>query len=300
MGETGLHGYARLRPQWVTRPNLLAIGAALAVLIAAFAGAWLERGGGQLPPGESLASSAAGVLDRLGTWLPFGYSFAAGMVAAVNPCGFALLPAYIGLYLRERSPEALPRRLLRAVVISLVVSSSFILLFGAAGLVLSVVTSGLVRYLPWIGLIVGAGLVAAGAAMIAGFRPNLIALDRLGDRAGATARGGGITGYAAFGVAYAAGSLGCTLPVFLSVVAAGMTSRGPTGALLQFVLYGLGMGAVLSGLTVTTAVIGHATGRGLRRVGAYIQPMGAVVLLLAGGFVVYYWLLLGDILPRTG
>ncbi len=136
--------------------------------------------------------------------------------------------------------------------------------------------------------------------MIARFRPDLRLLDRVGDRAGATARGGGIIGYAAFGVAYAAGSMGCTLPVFLSVVATGLTSRGPTGALLQFLLYGLGMGAVLSGLTLTTAVIGHAAGRGVRRVGAYLQSAGAAVLLLAGGFVVYYWLLLGDILPRTG
>jgi len=94
--------------------------------------------------------------------------------------------------------------------------------------------------------------------------------------------------------------LGCTLPVFLSVVAAGVTSRGPTGALLQFLLYGLGMGAVLSGLTLTTAVIGHAAGRGVRRVVAYMHSVGAVVLLLAGGFVVYYWLLLGDILPPNG
>ncbi len=297
-----MRGYARLRPEWLTRPNLLAIGAGLAVLIAAFGAAWLERGTlGQLPPGESLASSAAGLLDRVGAGLPFGYAFAAGMVAAVNPCGFALVPAYVGLYLgRDRGPDGLPRRLLRAVLISLVVSSSFVLLFGMAGLLLSALASGLLRYLPWLGLTVGVGLVVAGAAMIAGFRPDLSVLDRVGDRAGATARGGGIIGYAAFGAAYAAGSLGCTLPVFLSVVATGLTSRGPTGALFQFLLYGLGMGAVLSGLTVTTAVIRHAAGRGVRRVGAYLQSAGAVVLLLAGGFVAYYWLLLGDILPPPG
>lgn len=157
-----------------------------AVLIAAFIGACFERRGvGQLPLGESLAFSAVGLLDRVGTWLPFGYAFAAGMVAAVNPCGFALLPAYVGLYLgREPTPDALPRRLRRAVGISLVVSSSFVLLFGVAGLVLSALASRLLRYLPWLGLIIGVGLVVAGAAMIAGIRPNLSALDRIGDRAG--------------------------------------------------------------------------------------------------------------------
>src|SRR5216684_7709181 len=116
MGETGLSRHTRFRREWITWPNLFAMGAGLVVLIAAFAGAWLERNAiGQLPPGESLASAAAGLLDRVGTGLPFGYAFAAGMVAAVNPCGFALLPAYVGLYLGSgdatRGLGALPKAL---------------------------------------------------------------------------------------------------------------------------------------------------------------------------------------------
>ena len=34
--------------------------------------------------------------------LPFGYSFGAGMVSTVNPCGFSMLPAYLSLYLGDR------------------------------------------------------------------------------------------------------------------------------------------------------------------------------------------------------
>ncbi|SRR5712692_1549742 len=126
------------------------------------------------------------------------------------------------LYLgTERSAEELTRRLLRAAGIGLVVSASFVILFGAAGLVVAATTSGVVRYFPWIGLVVGVLLVAAGAATLGGVSPQLGILDRLGDRAGAIAQGGGIAGYAAYGLAYAAGSLGCTRPIFLGVVAAG-------------------------------------------------------------------------------
>src|SRR5712692_7494968 len=205
------------------------------------------------------------------------------------------------LYLgTERSAEELTRRLLRAAGIGLVVSASFVILFGAAGLVVAATTSGVVRYFPWIGLVVGVLLVAAGAATLGGVSPQLGILDRLGDRAGAIAKRGGIAGYAAYGIAYAAGSLGCTLPIFLSVVAAGMTTRGPAGALLQFVLYGLGMGSVLSALTLAAALVGHGAVRKVRRVGAYLQPVGAVVLLLAGGYVVYYWLTAGGIASSIG
>ncbi|SRR6266849_7560642 len=70
--------------------------------------------------------------------------------------------------------------------------------------------------------------------------------------------------------------------------------------LFQFVLYGLGMGFVLSALTLVAALVGHGAIRGLRRVGVSLQPLGAVVLLLAGGYVVYYWLTIGGILLGIG
>ncbi|HLQ35389.1 MAG TPA: cytochrome c biogenesis protein CcdA [Chloroflexota bacterium] len=276
--------------------------AASAILGLAVTAAFLGRSAtGQVGAAESLSSASTTFLAQIGTSLPFGYAFAAGMVAAANPCGFVLLPAYLSLYLgTERSAEELPRRLLRAAGIGLVVSASFVILFGAAGLVVAATTSGVVRYFPWIGLMVGVLLVAVGAATLGGVSPQVGILDRLGDRASAIAQRRGISGYAAYGVAYAAGSLGCTLPIFLSVVAAGMTTRGPAGALLQFVLYGLGMGSVLSALTLAAALVGHGAVRKVRRVGAYLQPVGAVVLLLAGGYVVYYWLTAGGIASSIG
>ena len=40
--------------------------------------------------------------------IPLGYAFAAGMVSAVNPCGFAMLPAYLGLYIGNHDPRVAP------------------------------------------------------------------------------------------------------------------------------------------------------------------------------------------------
>ncbi len=280
----------------------LGVLAALSVLVVAVAAA---MGAGSAPTqlgfGESVASASSNFLAQIASGLPFGYAFAAGMVAAVNPCGFALLPGYLGLYLgTERSADHLPRRLLRAAGIALVVSVSFVVLFGAAGAVVAATSSGIARVFPLIGLAVGVALVAVGGAALAGRGLYLSMVDRLGDRAGATARQGGVVGFAAYGIAYAAGSLGCTLPIFLSVLAAGMAAGGPARAVLQFVLYGLGMGVVLSTLTLVAAVIGHGAIRGVRRVGVYLQPLGAVVLLLAGAYVVYYWLTIGGIISALG
>ena len=49
---------------------------------------------------ETLSGSSGSFLGDLGLLAPLGFAFAVGMVSAVNPCGFAMLPAY----LREEQP----------------------------------------------------------------------------------------------------------------------------------------------------------------------------------------------------
>jgi hypothetical protein len=54
---------------------------------------------------ERVSSGAGTALGGLANVLPLGYAFGAGMVAAVNPCGFALLPAYLALFLGGRDAD---------------------------------------------------------------------------------------------------------------------------------------------------------------------------------------------------
>ena len=54
----------------------------------------------------------------------------AGMVGAINPCGFSLLPAYIGSFVAGDDVESpLDRRLLRAVWSAVSVTAGFVLVF---------------------------------------------------------------------------------------------------------------------------------------------------------------------------
>jgi hypothetical protein len=73
-------------------------------------------------------------LTELAAVLPFGFAFGVGMVAAVNPCGFAMLPAYLSLYLgahEEDFGKRLPTtRLLQALLVGVAVSSGFNVLSG--------------------------------------------------------------------------------------------------------------------------------------------------------------------------
>lgn len=193
----------------------VAAGITLAVLAVAVAAgtasatvAW-----GPLVFAESLSARISGGLFLLGTKVPLGYAFVAGMVASVNPCGFVLLPAYLGLYLGDDKSAAGAGRLAgRAVLVSATMTASFVRLFGIAGLVTGLAASAVTSALPWTGIAVGAGLVLLGGVLATGRELG----SSFGPRAAQHLRGAavtrGISGYAAYGVAYGLASLGCTLP----------------------------------------------------------------------------------------
>jgi len=249
---------------------------------------------------EVSAGRAATGLDGVAAWLPFGYAFGAGMVAAVNPCGFALLPTYLGLYLGDaevaggRGGTAV--RLRRALGISAALTASFVGLFGVAALLVGVAATALAGALPWLGLAVGGGLVLAGGRLLAGVSLSTSYGGRLAGTLGGAARVAGYRGYLAYGLAYGLASLGCTLPIFLAVLGTALTAADLWGAIGQVLLYALGMGSVLTALTLAAALVKVAPFAGMRRSLRYVEPASAVLLLLAGAYIIYYWLTAGGLL----
>lgn len=281
--------------------GVLALGAAIfaggGALLAAFV---TGPNAGQLNAGvEGLAGTSAALLSGVASSLPLGYAFAAGMVAAVNPCGFALLPAYLGLYLGERGPSDRSNplgQLGRSVLVGGSVTAAFVLLFGTVGVILGLAAGPVARHIPWAGLAVGLGLLVVGARQLAGRGPSLRWGESLADRLGGAAGRPRLGGFFAFGLAYGLGSLSCTLPIFLAVVAAAWTREGPVAAASNYVSYALGMGAVITTLTVAAGLLKSTALRGLRSATRYVGAASALFVLLAGAYVVYYWLTIGGLL----
>ena len=69
----------------------------------------------------------------------FALAFLSGVVAAVNPCGFAMLPAYLSYFLglENQAPADEPARagVARALVVSASVSAGFLAVFTVLGFV---------------------------------------------------------------------------------------------------------------------------------------------------------------------
>lgn len=215
-------------------------------------------------------------------------AFSAGMVATVNPCGFALLPAYLSYFLGLDASEASERTdrsrspVVRALVVSAAVTAGFLVVFGIMGLVWSSVSSVLGQRLPWFTIVVGVALVVLGIAVLRGFEP-IVRLPHLDvDRSGRE-----LLTMFLYGISYAIASLSCTIPVFIGLVS--VTIDGSFGqSLASFLAYGLGMGMTLAILTMAVALARSGIVTTFRRLLPHMQKISGGLLVIAGTFVAYY------------
>lgn len=245
---------------------------------------------------ESLSGGSSSFLGGLGLLAPLGFAFAAGMASAVNPCGFAMLPAYLGLYLGGNQEAQPGRQLGRALLVSSIVTAGFVVLFGSAGAIIGLgARSAVVGILPWLGLGIGIALALAGSWMVGGGKLYTgfaaQAASRMGDPSQVSPKG-----YFLFGLSYGTASLSCTLPIFLAVVGTSLAVSNLATAFGQFLLYGLGMGVVITALTLGMALFKGTMVGALRKALPYIQPVGSWLMVLAGAYIVFYWLTLGGLL----
>ncbi|MFW6175105.1 MAG: cytochrome c biogenesis CcdA family protein [Chloroflexota bacterium] len=296
MELTAAPSSGRWRSVWLSGIAVVAVLSASVV-----AGFMIGGTGGATTAGVlGLSAQSTNALGSLGDLLPLGFAFAAGMVATVNPCGFVMLPAYLGLYVgtNDGTEDVGPRaRVLKALAVSAAVGLGFVILFGVTGTVLASGIRSIVAWFPWIGLGVGVfmgvvgGYVLAGGKLYSNFATT--AADRIGDPRDSTMRG-----YFLFGISYGIASLSCTLPIFLALVTSSLATGGILFAAGQFLVYALGMTFVITVLTVGIALFRGAFASGMRKLMPYVQPASAVLLLLAGGYIVFYWLTEGGLADR--
>lgn len=217
---------------------------------------------------------------------PLALAFGAGLVATVNPCGFAMLPAYLSYFmgLNDDADRGRGASLRSALLVGAVVSAGFLLVFGIAGVLITAGVRLVIDLIPWLALIVGGAVALLGIALVRGYEPT-IGLPK-SKRA---ARGRGYGSVFAFGVSYAVASLSCTLPVFLTVVATQVTRGTFVSGIATFLAYGAGMSLVLVAITVALALGKRTLVSRLRGSVRYVGRASGVILVLAGAYIIWFW-----------
>lgn len=211
-----------------------------------------------------------------------GVALGAGVLAAVNPCGFALLPAYLSLLLLSDDPGR-ATALRRAVASSAAMTIGFVLVFGIFGLVISPIAAGVQRYLPGVTTVVGLVVVVAGGWLLAGRSLPTIGWSPSGPRPRRR-----LLSMVGFGATYALASLTCTIAPFLAIVVGTFRSGSVLTGISLFVAYAIGMGLLVTAAAIAVALARTAALTRLRNIGKIASRLAGGLLVVIGGYVAYY------------
>ena len=219
-------------------------------------------------------------------------SLTRGVIAAFNPCGFAMLPAYLSYFVGTNAAgtvEAPIARLRRAVVVAAATTAGFVVLFSILGFVTTALTTAVTDYIPWASIAIGIGLVALGIVLLSG-RELKLSLARFSTRR----QGTGLDAMFLYGVSFGTVSTGCSIGTFLSNVTGGSRAEQMAG----WIAYALGMGLVLTLVSLAAALAQQAFLLNLRKVLPYVNRISGVLLVVSGLYVAWYgWVEWRTIVP---
>ena len=278
--------------------------------------------------------------------LALAFPYSLGLVAALNPCGFALLPAYLLYFLGSESDGGigggvgggvadgasggaggggvaggasggvggggvaggasggagagggvgsassgggsgfgLLPEVLRGIVVGATLTAGFVAVFGVFGILFeTVLNQGVVLdRIGYATIVVGVAMAGLGVVLVVGRQVNL--------RLPKMSRGTGSRNLASvfmFGVSYAVVSLSCTIGLFLAGVAAAFTDRGFADGVANFVAYGVGMGSLITFLTLALALARASVVTVMRKLLRWVNPMSGLALVAAGVYLMNY------------
>jgi cytochrome c-type biogenesis protein len=214
----------------------------------------------------------------------FSLSLLAGALAAFNPCGFVLLPAYLtSLILSGDVGERKSSIFYRATRFSLGMTVGFIGVFGGFALVVAPIAGSLEKFLPIITIIVGIALLGLAIPLILGktlffkkiANPNIAPKKNWLSQIG-------------YGVTFALVSLSCTVGPFLAISAAAISTKNPFKIISIFITYALGMGIIVLTLSLFVATAETRIFAIIRRSQGLIGRVSGVFLLAVAAYEIWY------------
>lgn len=214
----------------------------------------------------------------------YTFSFFQGVLAFFAPCAVALLPGYIIAFISrsgERSP-GMTKRLLRGLKLALLSISGIFVIYALATVIILTAAQLLKDYMIWITIGMGIILIIIGILMAVGksfsFTLNV---------QHSTPKSEVIEAFL-FGIAYAIGALGCLFPLFLIVATQAMAAPSAFTGAGYFVAYFGGMSLMMIGTILFSVLTRDMLMKYLRKILPHMEMVTGWLLIVAGGYVIYY------------
>ncbi len=212
-------------------------------------------------------------------------ALSSGMVVAFNPCGVGLLPSYLALLLSRQGKRG---TWLRGLGAGMAMTAGFVLLFGIAGIVVASLGRILFILAPITSILMAMLLLVMAVALWRG-RGLGIPVAGLPGWIQRWSKNGVRWPFFLYGVSYGLVSLTCSLPVFLAVDAVGF-HQGIMVGLIRYIVFALGMGIIVTGLSMVTVEARSLAERLIHTVVPSIHKLSAVVMAGASFYLLWYWI----------
>lgn len=210
------------------------------------------------------------------------FAFLAGIFAFFNPCGMVVLISYISHYFKGAAEKGFARSALHGFAAGGLATLGFVTLFTAIGFAIVVIGNSVRAAIPWITIVLGIGLVLLGVMILAKKNMGFLQIHTK------KARSKGFLSFYEYGLLYALASLGCVLPIFLTVVVGSITSASIVDGLFVFLSYSLGMGTVMIFATVALALSKKTLVDRIKNFLPTMMRLNALILIAVGVYLIYF------------
>lgn len=213
-------------------------------------------------------------------WVEIGFAFSAGIVAFFSPCAFPMLPAYISYYL-SRGQKGVKSGIIGGLACGL----GAILVLNLIGILVSFAgeeIGGLIKeHITVIEIAVSIIIIILGVSMILGKTLSFsLPLKKTEHE--------GYTGLFLYGVLYALAALGCTAPIFISIMLRAFSSFDILNGLLISFVYSLGLTVFLVMVTFILALGKEVLVKKMRKILPYVEKIGGIIIVLVGLYILLY------------
>jgi cytochrome c biogenesis protein CcdA len=206
------------------------------------------------------------------------FIFTAGVFALFSPCGFPMLPGYISYYLGTKTS------LSRAIPSGIACTLGLVVIFSIIGVIATSLGSLLSIYIPLLEIVAGIFTIFLGVIILLELNTSLFGVPIKAP----TQKG--FIGLFLYGIAYGMATLGCSAPIFFSILSYAITAGSFVLGIVTFIIYALGMGLPLIIITILIVETKKYILNRLVRLTPLIQKGSGFVLILIGLYLIYFYI----------
>ena len=240
----------------------------------------------------NLSSNSSNVLSNFLDFFDFGYSFIAGSLAAVNPCGIVMLPVYLALYVNgeeNSNSQNFSNKINNSLKVIFSVGSGFIVLFIVISILIYFSQSLIGQVIPFLSIFMSVLIIYFGVGEILNKKTFNSSLMRLANKIG-NPKNRGMIPYVLFGISYGLVSVGCALPIFISIVTKTLNDSF-LDIIVNFIFYSLGMLSIITFLTLSTLFSVNTYSKINNFFRRYSSIIFGLFLTIAGVYMLSYWII---------